>query len=47
MYLIALKKVTDLLRILDKQIIDVGAQLVITVDCWTNSYEALRYVKQI
>ena len=30
-----------------QQIMDLGAQLLITIDCGTNSYEALRYVKQI
>ena len=46
MYLIALKKVTDLLNILAKKT-DLRAQLIITEDCGTNYYEALRYVKQI
>ena len=47
MYLIALKKVTDPLNILANNINDLWAQLVITRDCGTNSYETLRYAKQI
>ena len=30
-----------------QKIMDLGAQLVITIDCGTNSYETLRYAKQI